>query len=106
VADRLRDLDHDVEAAADDALLRALPDDELLRHAAGSDRAVVTENARDFDRLIRTWAAAGEHHRGVVFTSPRRFHRGSSAYPQNLITALSAILGNPPSETTDWVHWL
>ena len=106
VADRLRGEGHDVEAAADDPGLRVLSDDDLLRHATRTGRAVVTENARDFDRLARKWPAADDHHCGIVFTSPRRFHRGSVAYPDNLISALSGLLADPPKDTTDWVHWL
>jgi hypothetical protein len=65
--------------------------------------AVVTENAKDFDRIVRNMAAAGEHHTGVVFTSPRRYHRGSAAYPANLALALAALLAHPPADQSDWV---
>lgn len=105
-AERLREDGHDVVAAADDPVWRTLPDDDLLRAASADERAVVTENARDFDRLVRTWAAADEHHAGVVFTSPRRFHRGSRAYPDDLVAGLGALLLDPPSDQTDWIHWL
>ena len=105
-AEHLRADGHDVVAASDDPVLAALPDDELLRRAARSGRAVVTENARDFDRIVRAWAVAGEHHAGVVFTSPRRYHRGSSSYPENLVSALAALLAGPPTAEGDWVLWL
>ncbi|MGP8005527.1 MAG: DUF5615 family PIN-like protein, partial [Acidimicrobiales bacterium] len=86
-AERLRADGHDVMAAADDPVLASLPDEELLRAASRTGSAVVTENARDFDRIVRSWADTGEHHDGVVFTSPRRYHRGSNAYPANLVAA-------------------
>lgn len=105
-AQRLRAAGHDVTAAADDPVLASLPDDELLRTASRAGRALVTENARDFDRIIRAWAVTGEHHAGVVFTSPRRYHRGSSTYPTNLISALEALIAHPPSQDPDWVYWL
>ncbi len=105
-AERLRGAGHDVEAAGDDPVLRTLPDDDLLRAATATGRAVVTENARDFDRLVRAWAATDEHHAGVIFTSPRRFHRGSGAYPDDLVAALTELLGHPPDDRTDWIHWL
>jgi hypothetical protein len=104
-AQRLRDDGHDVLAASDDPTLSGLEDHELLRAAAGAGRVVVTENVRDFDRIVRSWAPRGEHHGGVVFTSPRRFHRGSSAYPDNLVVALAALFDDPPESTLDWVHW-
>ena len=97
---------HDVNAAADDPELAALPDEELLRKAAADSRAVVTENAKDFDRIVRSWVATSEHHAGVIFTSPRRFHRGSSGYPENLIVALTRFLATPPATELDWVHRL
>lgn len=105
-ARRLRDNGHDVVAAADDPQLAGLDDEELLRDATRDGRAVVTENARDFDRIVRSWSAHGEHHSGVVFPSPRRYHRGATAYPANLVRALEALLTDPPTSTRDWVHWL
>jgi len=69
-AERLRADRHDVTAAADDPVLASIPDEELLRAASRSDRAVATENARDFDRIVGAWVVTGEDHAGVVFTSP------------------------------------
>ena len=106
IAQTLGDGGHDVVAAATDPALARLEDDDLLQTATGQGRALVTENARDFDRIVRAWAARGDHHAGVVFTSPRRYHRGSAAYPANLIAALRAFLVDPPREKLDWVRWL
>jgi len=105
-AEHLRTDGFDVLAAADHAGLAALPDEELLRQASADSRAVVTENARDFDRIVRSWVATGEHHAGVVCTSPRRFHRGMASYPEDLVVALTRLLVTPPAEQFDWVHWL
>jgi hypothetical protein len=89
-----------------DPALADLADDELLRTATLDGRALVTENARDFDRIVRTWTANGEHHAGVIFTSPRRYHRGSRSYPANLTAALRALLASPPQNPADWAHWV
>ena len=97
---------HDAVAAAAEPTLARLQDEELLAVATREGRALVTENAKDFDRIVRTMSAHGEHHAGVVFTSPRRYHHGSAAYPQNLIAALRTLLADPPPEETDWIHWL
>jgi len=105
-AARLRQSGHDVVAAADDPRLAELADEELLRHAAAEGRALVSEEAKDLDRIVRHWAASGEHHAGVVLTSSRRFHRGSAAYPENLIVSLTRLLESPPEPEHDWVHWL
>ena len=105
-AQRLRDDGHDVIAAADDPALAGLDDEELSRVASREVRCVVTENVRDFDRIVRSWLASDEHHSGVLFTSPRRYHRGAKSYPANLVRALAALLEVPPASTRDWVQWL
>ena len=87
-------------------MLAVLTDEELLTWSTKEERAIVTENARDFDRIARAWAAAGHHHGGIIFTSPRRFHRGSSGYPADLVKALTTLLGAPPAQRQDWVQWL
>ena len=95
-----------VVPAADDPRLAEFADEELLRHAEREDRAVVSEDAKDLDRIVRKWAAKGEHHAGVILTSTRRFHRGGAAYPENFIVSLSRMLESPPETEHDWVHWL
>ncbi len=105
-AERLRADGHDVVAAADDPAVASLPDEELLRFATRQQRALVTENVKDFDRIVRAWSSAGEHHAGVVFTSPRRYRRATRAYPANLVAALATLLADPPTDPTDLVHWL
>lgn len=105
-ARRLRERGHDVLAAAEDRVLSALDDEELLRSSTRAGQVLVTENARDFDRIVRAWAAGNEHHGGLVFTSPRRYHRGSKAYPANLVRALARLLDEEPQSAVDWVYWL
>ncbi|MDQ1515302.1 MAG: hypothetical protein QOE80_1132 [Actinomycetota bacterium] len=106
IAEALSQGGHDLVAASLDPALADLGDDELLRAATCDGRAVVTENARDFDRIVRAWPATGEHHAGVIVTSPRRYHRGSRSYPANLTAALRALLTSPPQNPADWVHWV
>ncbi|MGH9157641.1 MAG: DUF5615 family PIN-like protein [Acidimicrobiales bacterium] len=105
-AQRLRDDGHDVLAGAVDPALAGLDDEELLRVASRDRRCVVTENVRDFGRIVRAWSAVDEHHEGMIFTPPRRFHRGAKSYPENLVRALAVLLGDPPQSTRDWVRWL
>ena len=105
-AERLRLRGHDVLAASDDGILAVMTDEDLLRFAAAEQRSLVTENVKDFDRIARMWSTTGEHHLGIVFTSPRRFHRGRLSYPEDLVVALDQLLANPPREVHDWVHWL
>jgi hypothetical protein len=105
-AERLREQGRDVIAAAADPHLSPLADSELLRFARSDGRTLVTENVKDFARIVHAWAAAGEHHAGILFTSPRRLHRGSLAYPENLVVALERFLGDPVPAGQDWLHWL
>ncbi len=93
-------------AAADDIGPAMMADEDLLRFAVAEQRALVTEDVGDFNRIVRTWAATGERHAGIVFTSPRRFHRGRTSYPEDLVVALRRFLADPPAEDRDWVHWL
>jgi len=102
----LRKEGYEVLAPASDIRLTSLADEDLLRFATAEARALVTENVKDFDRIVRTWATTGEHHSGVIFTSPRRFHRGRLGYPDDLVVALRSFLTDPPLETLDWVRWL
>jgi hypothetical protein len=103
---RLHRAGYDVIAAADDPVLVTLADEELLGVAVGEGRAIATGNARDFDRIMRASAVAGEHHAGVIFVSPCRFHRGSSAHPTSLVAVLEATLSDPPRQAQDWIRWL
>lgn len=105
-AERLRSQGHDVIAASDDPVLAVMADGDLLRFAATTQRSLVTENVKDFDRIARDWSTTGEHHLGIVSTSPRRFHRGRLSYPEDLVVALEKLLADPPREERDWLHWL
>ena len=105
-AERLCSLGHDVLAASDDAVLAVMTDEDLLRFATATQRSLVTENVKDFDRIVRAWSTTGEHHIGIVFTSPRRFHRGRQSYPEDLVVGLDRLLADPPPEVRDRVHWL
>jgi hypothetical protein len=105
-AERLVERGYDAVAAATDHALSSMADEDLLRHASTDGRAVVTENAKDFGAILRTWASTGEQHAGVIFTSPRRLHRGSAAYPENLVVTLACLLDAPPEADKGWVHWL
>jgi predicted nuclease of predicted toxin-antitoxin system len=96
----------DVVAVCEDRDLRGRADDEILGVAASQDRAVVTENVRDFAALAERWARTGRPYPGIVVTSPDRFNRAAKAYPGNLIAALRAFLAAPPVEGQSWVWWL
>jgi predicted nuclease of predicted toxin-antitoxin system len=91
VARQLRRRRHDVIAASTQAELHGLFDAELLAHAAGQRRALVTENVADFVEIHRAIVIGGRRHYGLVFTSPRQFPRTKRAIGR-LVRALDALL--------------
>lgn len=106
VASALRARSFDVVAVTEHADLRGTADADLLVWAAAHDRAIVTENVRDFVPLAQQWAATGRDHAGLVVTNPRRFDRATLAYPDTLIDALAAWLPTTPAATPSLVWWL
>ncbi len=102
----LRTLGCDVAAVTERPALRGERDEEILSHATDEGRALVTENVRDFMRLVGEWAAHGREHAGLVLTSPRRFHRARRAYPGDLVSALRDLVDDPRPVGPSWVWWL
>lgn len=86
IAEELRRRGHDVIAVAADPQLRSMTDQDLYAWAATQARRVVTENVKDFRRLV----VEREEHvgPGVLFTSPRTFPRSRHA-PGRIIEALA-----------------
>jgi hypothetical protein len=66
VADRLRDMGHDVLALAEDAAFEGLSDPQVLELATTEQRVLVTGNSRDFAPLAREWAEAQRAHAGLI----------------------------------------
>lgn len=108
IAEQLRGRGHDVVAVAEQPALRGAPDREVFAIAQGQGRALVTDDVgfREIDSSCR---ARGETHRGIIFTSNKRFPRGHSRTVGQLVRALDRFLsreattiGGRPSFT----HWL
>ncbi len=106
IAEALIAQGHDVVAVAAMAFLRGVSDADLFDHAAGNERALVTENVVDFSPLASQWAGEARRHAGLIFTSPKRFNQASLAYPGNLIEALGRFLDSPPVDGPSWTWWL
>ena len=109
VAEQFRRRDHDVIAVAERADLRGTPDEDLLAWARTEDRALVTDNQRDFIPLHHRCIASGHDHSGLILTTYRRFPRGQPGTTGKLVVALErffrttapAIAGHP-----SFIHWL
>jgi hypothetical protein len=98
VAEQLRGRGHDVASVHDPEYrqLEGAPDEEIYAAALAEERALVTENVPDFQRLEADALARGEAHATIVFTSNRQFPRGEAGTTGRLVAALDALL----SETT------
>ncbi len=92
VAERLRDLGHDVIATTADQSLRGLSDPDLFEVAQQQGRALVTYNRPDFEAIVREYAATNREHCGLVIVHPTRFPNWEFA---RLAAALEGLLGGP-----------
>jgi hypothetical protein len=104
LAQRLREVGHDVVAVVEVAELVGLADPELLAEAVTRGRVLVTENVRDFgplaDRLDLMVPGTG-----VLFTSHARFPRNQRSLGK-LLRALDAWLRARPGDAPAGVGWL
>lgn len=91
IAEQLRKRGHDVIAAAALAELRHRDDAEVLVWATAQRRVVVTEDAADYLVLHEQYLSRGLRHRGIVFTSARRFPRRRAGIGR-LVRALDDLL--------------
>jgi hypothetical protein len=103
IAVELRRLGHDVIAVAAEPELRSMTDIEIYGWASRERRRIVTENVKDFRRLLMQDAELTGP--GLLFTSARTFPRSRRA-PGSLIASLESWLSQPgvlvrPAE--DWL---
>jgi hypothetical protein len=88
---------HDVETAAGHPGREALPDPEVLALARAQQRAVVTNNLRDFRPLHHeAITPGGAGHYGMIFV-PGRYRR-TRAGTGKIIAALQVLLAKYPGE--------
>ena len=98
---------HDVIAVAADAAHKALSDPDVLALARAQQRALVTNNVRDFRPLhAEIVAAGGPGHYGIIFM-PSAYRR-TKADTGRIITALEVKLAEFPAidDLVDAEAWL
>ena len=78
---------------------RGIDDESLLALAAGENRAVLTNNIRDFAPLVAYWYENGREHSGVIL-SIQRPPGELLKQTKNLLAALS------PDELKNTARWL
>ncbi len=96
---------HDVLAVVADPALVAVPDEQILAHAAATGRALVTANIRDFIPLDAGYRAAGRAHAGLILVQTKTF-RQDRTYTTAITKALSPLLDQPNSIQGDQVLFL
>jgi hypothetical protein len=94
IAEQLRGKGHDVLAVVADPALTALPDDQILAHAACSGRALVTANIKDFMPLDARYRASGQEHAGLVLVPAKTFPQDRT-YTAAITSALAILLDQP-----------
>jgi hypothetical protein len=92
VAAQLRLRGHDVVAVRERPELVGLTDRDVLEAATVEQRALVTENVKDFVVLHQEMTSGGKRHAGIVFTHPRRFPRHARGHVGILVDALAQFL--------------
>jgi len=94
IAEQLRTQGHDVISVVANPALVALPDEQILAHAATDGRALVTANIKDFVPLDARYRTAGQVHHGLVLVSAKTFPQ-NRAFAAAIATALEALLADP-----------
>lgn len=107
LAERLRELGHDVVSAKERDDLSAQADALLFEAMRGERRTILTNNARDFMPLVSDAARTGSHHSGVLFTSDRSLPRRRDDI-QTYVELLDRLLRAHPDEDAllDDIRWL
>lgn len=107
IAEQLRGRGFDVVAVVERHELRQLSDEDLLRWSHANERAIVTENVREFLPIHGRFLVQGEPHGGIVLTSPSKFPRNNDGVGR-LVKALARLLESRAgkSDLRSDVFWL
>lgn len=105
VAEALRQCGHDVIAVAERPDLRAMADGDLFVWAAQESRRLVTENVKDFRRLLLRAEESTLRRAALLYTSSRTFPR-SRRNPGPLLAALDAWLCAADASSRPVEDWL
>jgi predicted nuclease of predicted toxin-antitoxin system len=104
IAEQLRVRGHDTVAAHERGW--HLPgDSELLEACAAEGRCLLTNDVADFSAIIRSWAAEGRSHPGVLFSADASLPR-SRATIGRFVEALDELMSANLEGLADRVHWL
>ncbi len=106
IAVKLRAAGHDAVTVAERGV-RSMDDEPLLALASSEDRALLTNNVRDFLPIVSRWATSGRDHCGLVLTSDSRMPRDKSTIGHYAKSLLALMDENPGVRAlSNQVHWL
>lgn len=107
IAEQLRARGHDADAVIEHAELRGRVDTDIFALAQTEQRAVVTENIRDFSDIATNYDQRGQAHFGAVLVDRGRYPRASPGTIGRMVTALDRLLSEHPEATPlSLRHWL
>jgi len=107
IAEALRADDYDVIAVQEDRELRESTDPELFATAQRLERALVTENVKDFLPIDGMSHARGQAHWGLILTTNRSFPRHRDRFVGAMTRALRDFLDHhSESLPISAVYWL
>lgn len=106
IAEHLREAGHDVVAAVERDWQRE-DDEPLLALCAAEQRVLLTNNVGAFTTIARRWAASGQSHAGLIFTSDASLPRTRDMIGK-YVRMLDDLLQLHPGSAafTDRIHWL
>jgi hypothetical protein len=87
--------------------LKGIDDESLLALATTEDRALLTNNARDFLPLVARWAASGDDHCGLLLTSDSSMPRSRNTIGRYVETLQPFMDENPAARAlVNQIRWL
>jgi hypothetical protein len=104
IATLLRQRGFDIEAVADRPDLVGRSDLVIFAVACDEDRAVITNNVKDFRPLAAQWLAQGRVHAGLILL-PSSGTRTRAALAM-LADRIAAVLGDSPDGLASSERWI
>ncbi len=104
IAELLRDRGRDVQAVVDRRDLAGRSDRVILEVAATEERAVITNNVKDFRPLAAARLARGEAHAGLILLPSTR--TGTRDAVETLTDAIEEILREHPDGLAATERWI
>jgi hypothetical protein len=104
IAQRLRERALDVEAVSERPDLVEAPDREVMELARREERAVVTNNIKDFRPIATERMASGQGYAGLIFVPSTRDHSNDASGA--LADAIEAVMRAHPNGIPDAEHWI